>query len=92
MAGQIILTLITLSFLLHQGIYKDRRRLFIEVLNEQILLIVSILMLHALLYDSAESRVLIGWGILAVLGLLILANIVFIVVLVVEQRGQKKLE
>ena len=49
-------------------------------------------MLHALLYDSTENRVLIGWGILTVLGLLILANIVFIVVLVVEQRGQKKLE
>ena len=91
-AGQIVLTLITVSFLLHQGIYKDRRRLFIEVLNEQILLIVSILMLHALLYDSAENRVLIGSSILVVLGLLILANIVLIVVLVVEQRGQKKLE
>ena len=91
-AGQIVLTLITVSFLLHQGIYKDKRRLFIEVLNEQILLIVSILMLHALLYDSAENRVLIGWSILVVLGLLLLANIVYIVVLVVEQRGQKKLE
>ena len=84
--GQILLTLITAAFMLHRQIFKERRRCCIEVLNEVILLIVSILMLQALQFDTVENQVTVGYSILAILTVLIISNIAIVVVTLQEQR------
>ena len=89
---QIAMTLITTAFIVHQGIYKDQRRLLIEVFNELVLLVVSILLLHPLRFDTSRNEVVIGYSILAILAVLIIANIVVIVDIILDHRRQNKFE
>ena len=60
--------------------------------NEILLLVIGILMLHSLLYRTAESIVFIGYSILATLTVLIAANTIVIVVTLLEQRRERKLK
>lgn len=90
--GQILLTLVSVIFILEQRVFKDERRLMIEVFNELALLFVSILFLYPLRFESRDDTVVIGYLILGILAILIIVNIAYIVKVVLEQRRQKKLE
>ena len=53
--GMSALTLITVTFMLYNDIFADRRRLFTEAFNEVSLLSVNALMMYALIYDDTDE-------------------------------------
>jgi hypothetical protein len=87
--SHIVLTLVALCYLLNGPLFERRSQQYVEVLNEVLLLIISILISACLNATTPEAKVTLGDSILALLGLMFLINFSYIGHKVVTSKKAK---